>query len=82
MAGSGATPGEALAELVASRGVGLVSLPKSETVFGFGRGRIADRLGDLAVVSGTPIRLQAPEGLGLAFLRITVWRCNLKPVLN
>jgi hypothetical protein len=66
------TPGEALTEMVASRGVGLVTLPKPDAVFGFERGRVADRLGELTMISGaSPIRLHSPEGLGLAFVRVT-----------
>ena len=53
-------------------GVGLVTLPRPAAVFGFERGRVADRLGELTMISGAaPIRLHSPEGLGLAFVRVT-----------
>lgn len=52
--------------------MGLVTLPKPDAVFGFERGRVADRLGELTMISGAaPIRLHSPEGLGLAFVRVT-----------
>ena len=59
-------------------GVGLVTLPKPAAVFGFERGRVADRLGELTMISGAaPIRLHSPEGLGLAFVRVTEAKAGL-----
>lgn len=69
--GVGSSQAEALTQMIAARGVGLVTLPKAEAIFGFERGRVADRLNELGTISGAPVRLHSPEGLGLAFVRIT-----------